>query len=52
MTASTDTTTVFGTQIIGRTEKALNAILDRQLAGTGITEPQCSTPSSRARTPC
>jgi len=40
MTASTDTTpAVFGTQIIGRTEKALNAILDRQLAGTGITEP-------------
>jgi DNA-binding MarR family transcriptional regulator len=33
-------TIAFGTQLIGRTEKALNAILDRQLAGTGITEPQ------------
>ncbi|MEU6040563.1 hypothetical protein ABZ801_34695 [Actinomadura sp. NPDC047616] len=34
---------VFGTQVIGQTEKALNAILDRQLAGTGITEPQWVT---------
>jgi DNA-binding MarR family transcriptional regulator len=34
------TTVPFGPQLIGRTEKALNAILDRQLAGTGITEPQ------------
>jgi hypothetical protein len=34
------TTPTFGTQIIGQTEKALNAILDRQLAGTGLTEPQ------------
>ena len=34
------TTHPFGTQIIGQTEKALNAILDRQLAGTGLTEPQ------------
>jgi DNA-binding MarR family transcriptional regulator len=34
------TAIAFGTQLIGRTEKALNAILDRQLAGTGITEPQ------------
>jgi hypothetical protein len=30
----------FGTQVIGQTEKALNAILERQLAGTGLTEPQ------------
>ncbi len=30
----------FGAQLIGRTEKALNAILDRQLAGTGVTEPE------------
>jgi hypothetical protein len=30
----------FGTQLIGQTEKALNAILDDQLAGTGLTEPQ------------
>jgi DNA-binding MarR family transcriptional regulator len=30
----------FGTQVIGQTEKALNAILDRQLDGTGLTEPQ------------
>jgi DNA-binding MarR family transcriptional regulator len=37
------TTPEFGTQLIGRTEKALNAILDRQLAGTGITEPQWVT---------
>jgi hypothetical protein len=33
----------FGTALIGQTEKALNAILDRQLAGTGITEPQWVT---------
>jgi len=33
-------TPTFGTQIIGQTEKALNAILDRQLAGTDLTEPQ------------
>jgi DNA-binding MarR family transcriptional regulator len=37
------TTTTFGTPIIGQTEKALNAILDRQLAGTGLTEPQWVT---------
>jgi len=30
----------FGTQVIGQTEKALNAILERQLAGTDVTEPQ------------
>ncbi|MGP3967688.1 hypothetical protein [Streptomyces sp. 6N223] len=34
---------LFGTQIIGQTEKALNAILERQLDGTGITEPQWVT---------
>ncbi len=34
------TSPTFGTQLIGQTEKALNAILDRQLAGTGLTEPQ------------
>ena len=28
------------TRVIGQTEKSLNAILDRQLAGTGLTEPQ------------
>lgn len=33
-------TPTFGTQIIGQTEKALKAILDRQLAGTGLSEPQ------------
>ncbi|RKS74329.1 winged helix DNA-binding protein [Actinomadura pelletieri DSM 43383] len=39
------TTTIqpFGTALIGQTEKALNAILTRQLAGTGITEPQWVT---------
>ncbi|GID30607.1 MarR family transcriptional regulator [Paractinoplanes brasiliensis] len=30
----------FGPQLIGRTEKALNALLDRELAGTGLSEPQ------------
>lgn len=30
----------FGTQIIGQTEKALNAILGRLLAGSDVTEPQ------------
>ncbi|NUT37529.1 MAG: winged helix DNA-binding protein [Hamadaea sp.] len=39
----TTTTPTFGTALIGQTEKALNAILDRQLAGTGITEPQWVT---------
>ena len=33
----------FGTQLIGQTEKALNAILGRELAGTGLTEPQWVT---------
>jgi DNA-binding MarR family transcriptional regulator len=33
----------FGTQIIGRTEKALNAILDRLLDDTNLTEPQWVT---------
>jgi DNA-binding MarR family transcriptional regulator len=37
------TTPTFGTQVIGQTEKALNAILERQLAGTGLTEPQWVT---------
>ncbi|MEQ4303456.1 hypothetical protein ABNF97_19065 [Plantactinospora sp. B6F1] len=39
----TTTAQVFGTALIGQTEKALNAILDRQLAGTGVTEPQWVT---------
>ena|ERR1700694_4257297 len=33
----------FGTQVIGQTEKALNAILNRLLAPTGLTEPQWVT---------
>jgi hypothetical protein len=33
----------FGTQVVGQTEKALNAILGRQLAGSGLTEPQWVT---------
>ncbi len=37
------TNPTFGTQVIGQTEKALNAILDRQLGGTGLTEPQWVT---------
>lgn len=39
----TTTALAFGTQVIGQTEKALNAILDRRLAGTGVTEPQWVT---------
>jgi hypothetical protein len=39
----TTTTQAFGTALIGQTEKALNAILQRELAGTGITEPQWVT---------
>ena len=30
----------FSTRVIGQAEKTMNAILDRQLAGTGLTEPQ------------
>jgi DNA-binding MarR family transcriptional regulator len=37
------TTPAFGAQILGQTEKALNAILDRQLAGTGLSEPDWIT---------
>jgi hypothetical protein len=37
---STTPTPTFGTQVLGQTEKALNAILDRHLAGTGVSEPQ------------
>lgn len=33
----------FGTRLIGQTEKALNAILNRELEGTGVTEPQWVT---------
>jgi DNA-binding MarR family transcriptional regulator len=33
----------FSPQILGQTEKALNAILDRQLADSGVTEPQWVT---------
>ena len=31
------------TQVIGQTEKALNAILNKLLSGTGVTEPQWVT---------
>jgi hypothetical protein len=41
MTMATDTT--FTPQVLGETEKALNAILDRQLAATGLTEHQWIT---------
>ena len=37
------TAPTFGTQLIGQTEKALNAILDRHLAETELTEPQWVT---------
>src|SRR3954452_20197915 len=33
----------FSAQALGQTEKALNAILDRRLAGTGLTERQWIT---------
>ncbi|RKN44966.1 MarR family transcriptional regulator [Streptomyces hoynatensis] len=33
----------FGTRLIGETEKALNAILRRLLAGSGVGEPQWVT---------
>ena len=33
----------FSPQVLGQTEKALNAILDRQLADSGVTEPQWVT---------
>jgi hypothetical protein len=31
---------ILSTRVIGQAEKTLNAILGRQLAGTGLTEPQ------------
>jgi hypothetical protein len=37
------TTQTFSASLLGQTEKALNAILDRQLAGTGLTEHQWIT---------
>lgn len=36
-------TTPFGSQLIGETEKTLNALLRRFLDGTGLTEPQWVT---------
>jgi DNA-binding MarR family transcriptional regulator len=33
----------FGSHVVGQAEKALSAVLDRQLAGTGLTEPQWVT---------
>ena len=35
--------TPFGPQLIGETEKTLNALLQRHLEGTGLTEPQWVT---------
>ena len=35
--------TAFGPQLIGETEKTLNALLDRRLADTGLSEPQWVT---------
>lgn len=35
--------TTFGPQLIGETEKSLNALLRRFLEGTGLTEPQWVT---------
>jgi DNA-binding MarR family transcriptional regulator len=39
----TVTTPVFDQRLIGQTEKTMNAILDRLLAGTGVTEPEWVT---------
>jgi DNA-binding MarR family transcriptional regulator len=39
----TDTTPVFDQQLIGQTEKTMNAILDRLLAGSGVSEPEWVT---------
>jgi DNA-binding MarR family transcriptional regulator len=36
-------TPTFSPQVIGQTEKTLNAILGRLLTGTGVTEPQWVT---------
>ena len=36
-------TPTFTPQLLGQTEKALNAILSKQLAGPGLTEPQWVT---------
>src|SRR4051812_22337631 len=41
--AAVSATPTFGAPVLGQTEKALNAILERQLAGTGLTEPQWVT---------
>ena len=40
---------VFTPQLIGQTEKTLNAILARHLAGAGLTEPQWVTLTLAAR---
>jgi hypothetical protein len=37
---STTRTPAFGAQLIGQTEKTLNAILERLLEGSGLSEPQ------------
>ena len=37
------TNTPFSPQLLGQTEKTLNAILDRELAATGLTEPEWVT---------
>jgi hypothetical protein len=39
----------FTAQLIGRTEKSLNALLARALVGTGLTEPQWVTLSVTVR---
>ncbi len=44
------TSPTFSAQLIGQTEKTLNAILDRLLAGTGLTEPQWVTLTLAVRT--
>jgi len=43
-------TPTFSPQLIGQTEKTLNAILDRQLAGAALSEPQWVTLTLAAMT--
>jgi DNA-binding MarR family transcriptional regulator len=43
MSTAPSTTPAFSPQVLGQTEKALNAILARELAGTGLSETQWVT---------
>lgn len=41
----------FSPRLIGQTEKAMNALLDRELGGTGIAEPESVTLVPAVTTP-